>query len=144
MQHPLERTSLRGPQGDHEVAVLFLGQLLHGEAEVGLDAHVGLANRILHRARFRAARLADRQLFDHARPLANDRLLGVLAHLERLLAECVVGSGPVNRAALHIDVLFLEVDRLAYRLLDDAAIDAHAAALLGPAVVGGAARHGVI
>src|SRR5688572_26415924 len=98
-------------------------------AAIALDMDVGFANGILDRARLLAARLADGHLLDHAGALADHRLLGMLAHLERLLAECFAGSGTVDRAALDLDVLFGEVDRLAHRLLDDAAIDAHAPAL---------------
>src|SRR5688572_15512203 len=109
----------------------FVRRAIHApvRAAVALDMNVGFANRILDRARLLAARLADGHFLDHAGALADHRLLGMLPHFERLLAECLARSGTIDRTALNLDVLFGEIDRLAHRLLHDAAIDPHAPAL---------------
>jgi hypothetical protein len=75
--------------------------------------------------------LADLDLADDARRLADDRLFGHLADLERAFLEVRqigLGGRTVDGAPLHARMLLAQCDQLLGRRLDDAAEDADAAA----------------
>jgi hypothetical protein len=76
--------------------------------------------------------LTHNHFFDHPRPLGDHRLFGGLGNFNNLLRSgCKVGicGWAVNRSTLDRDLLLAQAHRFFSRVLGDAAVDAHMAAL---------------
>src|SRR3954462_13171224 len=93
----------------------------------------GAADGLLTLARL----LAQRDFLDHMSLLGNHRLLRGRGHLDRALAECLVGllrlQGALDPAALNVDILFLESNGFLNLAFADLGLQALAASSPGDA-----------